>query len=167
VTAKDVGTGRDQKISITGSSGLSEEEIERMRQEAEEHAEEDRAVKEKTETHNQLDSLIYQTEKLLNENGDKIPEDKKGPVEMLIADAKKALESGDLDQMKAAFDKLQNDKGLQEAVAEMYAQAQAEGTPPPDGAAESGEEPPVQDKADDDSVVDADFEMVDDEKDKG
>jgi len=166
VTAKDLGTGRDQKISITGSSGLSEEEIERMRQEAEVHAEEDRVVKEKTETRNQLDSLIYQTEKLLKESGDKIPDETKGPVEALIAEAKQALESDDLEQMKAAFEKLQNDKGLQEAVAAMYAQAQAEGAPPPGGQDDGTGEPPVQDSADDDNVVDADFEMVDEEKDK-
>ena len=87
VTAKDMGTGRDQKISITNSSGLSQEEIDKMREEAEAHAAEDSKLKEEVETRNKLDTLIYQTEKLIKENGDKIPDDKKKTIEELIKEA--------------------------------------------------------------------------------
>lgn len=169
VTAKDLGTGRDQKISITGSSGLSQEEIDRMREEAEAHAEEDRSQKEKVESHNKLDSLIYQTEKLLKENSEKLPEEKRKPVEELVAEAKKALASEDGEKMNAAFEKLQNDRTLQEAVAAMYAQAQAEAST--DGAQQGPQETaeterPESSRSADESVVDADFEMVDEEKNK-
>ncbi|HCR30183.1 MAG TPA: molecular chaperone DnaK, partial [Opitutae bacterium] len=81
VSAKDKGTGKDQRITITGSGGLSEEDIEKMTKEAELHAEEDKKVKESVENRNQLDSTIYQMEKMLSEAGDKLPEDKKGPIE--------------------------------------------------------------------------------------
>ena len=174
VTAKDLGTGRDQKISITGSSGLSQEEIDRMREEAEAHAEEDRKQKDAVESRNQLDSLIYQTEKLLKENGEKIPEEKRKPVEELVAEAKKALASENVERMNAAFEKLQNDRTLQEAVAAMYAQAQAEASPESAqqqarGAAAGADRAAGETGASrtaDESVVDADFEMVDEEKDK-
>ncbi len=171
VTAKDMGTGRDQKISITGSSGLSQEEIDKMREEAESHAAEDSKLKGEVETRNKLDTLIYQTEKLIKENGDKIPDDKKSAIEELITEARKAVESNNVEQMNAALEKLQNDKTLQEAVTEMYAQAQAEAGAPPEEAA-SGSTPPPETatgssgNAADESVVDADFEMVDDEKEK-
>ncbi len=176
VSAKDLGTGRDQKITISGSSGLSQEEIDRMRHEAEAHAEEDRKSKEAVETRNKLDSAIYQTEKLLKESGDKISEDKKGPIEAVLAEAKKALESNDVDQIKAAFDKLQNDPNMEAAVKEMYAQAQAQaeaqtGTAPGGGGdqpeREGGQDSSTEAEAkkpDDDDVVDADFEMVDEDK---
>ena len=87
VSAKDKGTGKDQRITITGSGGLSEEDIEKMTKEAELHAEEDKKVKESVENRNQLDSTIYQMEKMLSEAGDKLPEDKKGPIEAGLADA--------------------------------------------------------------------------------
>ncbi len=172
VTAKDLGTGRDQKISITGSSGLDKDEIEKMRRDAESHAEEDSKFKEAAEIRNQLDSLIYQNEKLINEHGDKIPEDKKGVVDGLIADAKKELESNDVDRMKAAMEKLTSDPTIQEVVSAMYAQQQEAGATA-DGAQEEaahsageGESSASDKKDDDDSVVDADFEVVDDEKGK-
>jgi molecular chaperone DnaK len=160
VSAKDLGTGKDQKITIQGSSGLSKEEVEKMTKEAELHAEEDRKRKDAVETKNQLDSTVYNLEKTLKEAGDKIPADKKAPIEAAIADAKKALEKADLDAMKAAME------NLQKVGAELYAQAQQAGAAA--GASEPAQESasakkPSEKKAD---VVDADFEVVDDDKDK-
>ncbi|WP_404421943.1 molecular chaperone DnaK [Nibricoccus sp. IMCC34717] len=159
VSAKDLGTGKDQKITIQGSSGLSKEEVERMTKEAEMHAAEDKKRKEAVETKNQLDSSIYQLEKALKDAGDKIPAEKKTEIERVIADSKKDLESEDADKMKAALDR------LQKLGAELYAQAQAAGAPSPEEAA-AADAAPKQDgkktekKAD---VVDADFEVVDED----
>jgi len=160
VSAQELGTGKDQKITIQGSSGLSKEEVEKMTKEAELHAEEDRKRKDAVETKNQLDSTVYNLEKTLKEAGDKIPADKKAPIEAAIADAKKALEKADLDAMKAAME------NLQKVGAELYAQAQQAGAAA--GASEPAQESasakkPSEKKAD---VVDADFEVVDDDKDK-
>jgi molecular chaperone DnaK len=159
VSAKDLGTGKDQKITIQGSSGLSKEEVERMTKEAEMHAAEDKKRKDSVETKNQLDSSIYQLEKALKDAGDKIPAEKKTEIERVIADSKKDLESEDADKMKAALDR------LQKLGAELYAQAQAAGAPTPEEAA-AADAAPKQDgkktekKAD---VVDADFEVVDED----
>src|SRR5581483_7157272 len=106
VTAKDNATGKDQKITITSSSGLSKEEVERMAKEAESHAAEDKARKEEVETRNQLDGMVYQIEKMLKENGDKISGSERGDVENALSDAKKALESNDVKQMSAARERL-------------------------------------------------------------
>jgi len=163
VSAKDLGTGKDQKITIQGSSGLSKEEVEKMTKEAELHAEEDKKRKEAVETKNQLDSTIYQLEKTLAEAGDKFPADKKAPIETAIADAKKALESNDTEQMKAALE------NLSKVGAELYAEAQkaaqAAGAAGAAGA-DAGAQPEAgkkktEKKAD---VVDADFEVVDEDK---
>jgi molecular chaperone DnaK len=167
VSAKDLGTGKDQKITIQGSSGLSKEEVEKMTKEAELHAEEDRKRKESVETKNQLDSTIYQLEKTLKESGDKLPADKKAPIEAGIADAKKALESDDTAQMKAAMEKLTALGGELYAEAQKAAQSAPGGeTATPEGeTAQAGENQPkkTEKKAD---VVDADFEVVDDDKKK-
>ncbi|MEO6003339.1 MAG: molecular chaperone DnaK [Opitutus sp.] len=169
VSAKDLGTGKDQKITIQGSSGLSKEEVEKMTKEAELHAEEDRKRKESVETKNQLDSTIYQIEKTLRESGDKLPADKKSAIEAGIADAKKALEGDDTAKMKSAMEKLTALGG------ELYAEAQkaaqgaeaAAGATAPDAEASAGggEGQPrkTEKKAD---VVDADFEVVDEDKKK-
>ena len=101
VTAKDMATGKDQKITITSSSGLGKEEVERMAKEADAHAAEDKAQREEIEARNQLDSMVYSIEKMLREHGDKISGSERGDVENALADAKKALEGGD----KAAMDK--------------------------------------------------------------
>ncbi len=106
VSAKDLGTGKDQKITIQGSSGLSKDEVEKMTKEAELHAAEDKKRREAVEARNQLDTTIYQLEKTLKEAGDKLPADKKAKVEAALADAKKDLESNDGDRMKAALEKL-------------------------------------------------------------
>ena len=113
-----------------------------------------------------------QNEKLLKEHGDKVPEDKKGAIDSLIADAKKALESNDAEQMKAAIEKITSDPTVQEVVSAMYAQEQEAGEAA--DAAQAGPAPSAGDgvdsssdgKGDDDNVVDADFEVVDDEKEK-
>jgi molecular chaperone DnaK len=169
VSAKDLGTGKDQKITIQGSSGLSKEEVEKMTKEAELHAEEDRKRKEAVETKNQLDSTIYQLEKTLKESGDKLPAEKKAPIEAGIADAKKALESDDAVQMKAAMEKLTALGGELYAEAQKAAQSASSGegaAPEGEGeAAKAGENQSkkTEKKAD---VVDADFEVVDDDKKK-
>jgi molecular chaperone DnaK len=167
VSAKDLGTGKDQKITIQGSSGLSKEEVERMTKEAELNAAEDKKRKEAVETKNQLDSTIYQLEKTLKDSGDKMPEAIKTKGTAAIADAKKELESNDVDRMKAAMEK------LSAVGAELYQEAQkatqAAGAAGATGGAPDAAEPnqpsakKAEKKAD---VVDADFEVVDDEKKK-
>src|SRR6202022_2521344 len=106
VTAKDMATGKDQKITITSSSGLSKEEVDRMAKEAEAHAEEDKERREQIEAKNQLDSLVYSVEKMLREQGDKISGSERGGVEKGVADAKKALESNDKQQMDQSRERL-------------------------------------------------------------
>jgi molecular chaperone DnaK len=164
VSAKDLGTGKDQKITIQGSSGLSKEEVEKMTKEAELHAEEDRKRKEAVETKNQLDSTIYQLEKTLKDSGDKLPAELKSKFETAIADAKKDLESNDGARMKAATEKLTAIGGELYAEAQKAAQAAGAtaGAGPADAGAEAkpeGSPKKTEKKAD---VVDADFEVVDD-----
>ncbi|PYX89932.1 MAG: molecular chaperone DnaK, partial [Acidobacteria bacterium] len=106
VTAKDLGTGKDQKITITSSSGLSKEEVERMAKEADAHAAEDKTKREEIEARNQLDSMVYNIEKMLREQGEKISSGDKSNVESALADAKKALEGTDAAAMNAAREKL-------------------------------------------------------------
>ncbi len=168
VTAKDLGTNKEQKITIQGSSGLSTEEVEKMTKEAELHAEEDKKHKESVETKNQLDSTIYQMEKALKDNGEQLPEDVKAKIEPAIADAKKDLESGDVEKMKAAMENLS--KVGQELYAKAAEAAQAAGVDPQAAAAAAaaaagGEQPKKEKKADGD-VVDADFEVVDEDDNK-
>jgi len=163
VTAKDLGTGKNQHISITGSSGLDKGEVERLRKEAEAHAEEDRKAKEGVEKRNQLDSLVYQTERLLKDSGDKLGS-AKDTVERLIKEAKAALESNDADKIAKALSELQNNKEMQEAVARMYQQAQQQAAGAQQGAAAGPQEAPRQSKAADDNVVDAVVEDVDEKK---
>ena len=106
VTAKDRATNRDQKITITSSSGLSKDEVEKMAKEAEAHAGEDKAKRDEIEARNQLDTLVYSVEKMLREHGDKISGSERGDVEAALADSKKALESNDKAQMEAARNRL-------------------------------------------------------------
>jgi molecular chaperone DnaK len=134
VTAKDTATQKDQKITITSSSGLSKEEVERMAKEADAHSAEDKAQRESIEAKNQLDSLVYNVEKMLREHGDKISGSERGDVENAVADAKKALESNDKAQMDKARETL---TPVSHKLAEqMYKAAQPQGTPP--GAGPSG-----------------------------
>ena len=151
VSAKDKATGKSQEITISGSTALSDEEVDRMVKDAEAHAEEDKRQKEEVEVRNQTDSLAYSTEQTLNELGDKVPGDVKAEAEAAIADAKKALEGTDVDAIKSAGDKLQE---VAYKLAQMvYADAQQA----TEGGAAAGA---------DDDVVDAEYEVVDDDQDK-
>jgi molecular chaperone DnaK len=169
VSAKDLGTGKEQKITIQNSSGLSKDEVEKMTKDAELHADEDKKRKESVETKNQLDSTIYQLEKTLGEAGDKLPADVKSKIESSIADAKKDLESGDTEKMKAAMEHLS--KVGQELYAKAAEAAQAAGAaaggPDGDPSAASGEEQSKKKSEKKVDVVDADFEVVDDDKTDG
>ena len=149
VSAKDKGTGKEQQITISGSTALSDDEVDRMVKDAEAHAEEDKKQKEEVEVRNQTDSLCYSTEQTLNELGDKVSADMKSKAEAAIADAKKALEGSDVEAIKAAGESLQS--VAYELAQVVYADAQQQ----TDGAA--GTQPA------DDDVVDADYEVVDDE----
>ena len=162
VSAKDLGTGKEQKITITASSGLSKDEVSQMVKDAEAHAGEDAKRREAVDTKNRAEAMAYETEKFLKENGEKIPSDKKMKVENGIQALKDALKGGDADAIKKASDALTAD--MQAVSADLYAQAkQAPGA----GAAGGGQPPPpppnAGGKADGD-VMDADFEMVDDDK---
>ncbi len=169
VSAKDLGTGKEQKISITGSSGLSKEEVNKMQREAEAHAEEDKKAKEAIEIKNNADMLAYQCEKQLKELGDKISGDKKKQVEDAIAAVRDAINRNDADAMKRTYDELQNK--FQEVSADLYKQASAQAGPrpgpgpeaQPHGGAEEGAGPAKRGEGD---VVDAEFEVVDDDKKK-
>ena len=152
VSAKDKGTGKEQQITISGSTALSDDEVDRMVKDAEAHAEEDKKQKEEVEVRNQADSLVYSTEQTLNELGDKVNADLKGKTEAAIADAKKALEGSDIEAIKSSSEALQS--VAYELAQIVYADAQ-QASGAADGAAAAG----------DDDVVDADFEVVDDDKD--
>ncbi len=150
VTAKDKGTGKQQQITISGSTALSDEEVDRMVKDAESHAEEDKKQKDEIEIRNQADSLCYSTEQTLKDLGDKVPADMKSEVETAVADAKKALDGNDIEAVKAASDKLQE---VGHKLAEIvYTDTQAQTA---EGAQPTG---------DTDDVVDADYEVVDDNK---
>jgi molecular chaperone DnaK len=163
VSAKDLGTGKEQKISITGSSGLSKDEVDRMQKEAEAHAEEDRKAKESIETRNNADNLAYQCEKQLSELGDKLDGATKKSVEDAITAMREALKGDDVDAVKRAHDDLQ--AKFQAVSAELYKQAASQAGPAPGaGAADAGA--PAGEKKADADVVDAEFEMVDEDKKK-
>ncbi|MEW6774246.1 MAG: molecular chaperone DnaK [Bacteroidota bacterium] len=125
VTAKDKATGKEQKIRIEAGSGLSKEEIERMKKEAELHAEEDRKAKERAEKLNQADALIFSSEKQLKEYGDKIPADKKSNIETALQELKSAYETKDIDKIDAAMTKL--NEAWNAAATDMYNAANASG----------------------------------------
>ena len=138
VSAKDMGTGKEQKITITASSGLEKDEVERMVREAEANAEEDRQRKEEVETRNNADSLVYAAEKMLRDNEDKVPAELKSEVEGKIAQVRSALQTGDAGQIKRSSDELQ--ESMQKVGAAVYSQQQAQG--PTDGADPSGSSQP-------------------------
>jgi molecular chaperone DnaK len=161
VNAKDLGTGKEQKITITASSGLSDEEIQQMVKDAESHADEDKKVRDAVETKNRADATAYETEKFLKENSDKVAADKKEKVEAAIKSLRAAAESNDVEQMKSRMEEL--NAAMQEISADLYAQAKASGATAEGeaaGGAESKSEAPK------DDVIDADYTMVDDDKDK-
>jgi len=160
VSAKDLGTGKEQKITITASSGLSKEEIEKMVKDAELHAEEDEKKKEEVEARNQADSLIYNTEKTLKENRDKLSDADAKAAEDAIKDTKAAVESGDVNQIKEKMEILT--KASHQLAEVMYKQAQAQ----QEQAQGQQQEPPTQppppgdggQTGKDEDVVDAEFE---------
>ena len=161
VSAKDLGTGKEQKITVTASSGLSKEEINGMVTDAEQHAEEDKNRRESAEARNQLDSMVYTTEKTMNENKDKLSEADQAPLETALANAKKVLEQegATADEMKKSIEELtQASHKLAEVMYQQAAQSQAQGTdggagPGPDAAdSGSGGGKP------DDDVIDAEYE---------
>lgn len=174
VSAKDLGTGKEQKITITANSGLSDDEIERMIRESKENEGEDKKRRESVEVKNQADSLVYQTEKQLADNGDKLPDDIKAPIEAGIADLKKAIEADDIEQMKSVMESLQ--EHMQKMAEEIYKTAGAAGVDPAAAAAAAGaagaapeaDASGASDAAgdDDEDVIDADFDMVDEEEKK-
>ncbi len=163
VSAKDLGTGKEQKITIQGSSGLSKEEVEKMTKEAELNAAEDAKRKDAVEAKNQLDTTIYQLEKTLKEAGDKIPADVKGKFETAIADAKKELESNDPVRMKASLETLSKIGAELYQAAQAASAAGAAGPAPETTDAGPASEPKAARKSEG-KVVDADVEIVDDEK---
>ena len=164
VSAKDLGTGKEQKITITASSGLSKEDVERMMKEAEIHAEEDKQRQEEVETHNTADQAVYGAERMLQESGDKLSDDTKQPIQDAIDAVKKAKEGSDIDAIKHALEQLTT--AQHKAAEEMYKQTQESGTPPP------GEPPPgdptAADQASDEASAEGgdviDAEVVEDDK---
>ena len=165
VSAKDLGTGKEQKISITGSSGLSKDEVERMQREAELHAEEDKKAKESIEIRNNADNLAYQCEKQLKDLGDKIPGDKKAEIEKKIEAVREALKGSDVEAIKTAYTDLQNQfQGVSE---DLYKQAAASsGASGSTGGPEAPAGEDASAKKAEGDVVDAEFEVVDEDKKK-
>ncbi len=146
VSAKDLGTGKEQQISITASTNLSQEDIEKAVKEAEQYAAEDKARKEEVDTHNNAEHMVYQTEKTLNDLGDKVTESEKAPILAAIEKVKEVNKGNDVEAIKAAVDELQ--KAFYPVAEKLYQQTNPQGQP---GAQQPG----------DDGVVDADYETVD------
>jgi len=167
VSAKDLGTGKEQKITITASSGLSKDEVEKMRKDAEAHAEDDKKAREEVETRNEADNAVYRTEKLLKDNGDKISGDSKGKIEKAVADVKEALKGSDSAAIKSASEKL--NEVWQAVSGELYkaasekARAGQAGQPGAGPGPEAGGRPqPEEGKKDEGPIIDA--EVVDEKK---
>ncbi len=160
VSAKDLGTGKEQKIQITASSGLSEQEIQKMVREAEQHSDEDQARRAEVESRNRLDSLVYSTERLLKENEEKIPAAQRGEMEAAIQEAKRALEGGKKDVMDAATEKLTKaSHKLAEEIYRAAAPAAAAASGAAAGAAAGGgaQRGPAGASAGEGDVVDAEY----------
>ncbi|MGI8534927.1 MAG: Hsp70 family protein, partial [Mycobacteriales bacterium] len=157
VSAKDLGTGKEQRMTISGGSALPKDEVERMMKEAEQYAEEDKKRRDEAETRNQSEGLVFQTEKFLGENGDKLPAEGKADVEAALIDLKSALGGSDTAAIKtAAADVASKSQALGGAL---YAQQAADGADGAGGASEGS--------ADDDGVVDAEVVEDDVAEDKG
>jgi len=165
VKAKDLGTQKEQKITITASSGLTDEEIDKKIKEAEQYAEEDKKLKEKIEVKNQADTLIYSVEKTLKESGDKVSEDEKTEINENIKNLKKALEEENTESIKAGIEKLTTSS--HKLAEEIYKKASAEKQQ--QGTAREGEETKeseTKEKKGEEKVVDADYEVEKDEEKK-
>ncbi len=163
VAAKDRGTGTEQKIQITSSSGLKDDEIDRMVREGQTHAADDEEKRKRIETRNQLDGLVYSSEKLIAENREKLPESETKAIEEVLAEAKKALEEGAEDQMEAIHERLT--QASHQIAATLYQSATASGAPGSDG---TGADPSAQSGAGDadDEVIDAEYVDVEAEEEK-
>jgi len=156
VTAKDLGTGKEQKITITSSSGLSKDDVEELVRDAESHAEEDKKRREEADAKNHLDSLIYSIDKMLSENREKLPSDDASALESELADARKAMEQGDAERMREAADKLQ--KASHKIAEVLYSQSQPGSQDGDGGTAQGGSDSSNSDE----DVIEA--EVVDEEK---
>jgi molecular chaperone DnaK len=168
VSAKDLGTGKEQKMTITASTKLSDKEVEKMVKEAKEHEEEDKKRKEEIEARNNLDSLVYTTEKTLSDLGDKLSKEQKDKVEAPLKSAKEALQKDDIEKIKKETETLQ--KALQEVgtavyqeAAKKYAEEHAKQKHETGGEEES-KKSAGNPKKNGDNVVDADFKVEDEEK---
>ena len=164
VTAKDKDTGKDQKITISGSSSMDDEEVDRLKKEAEKFADQDKEKKEAVQTRNDLDSLVYQCEKQLTDLGDKATDELKKMTDDMLADAKKVLDdqTSTTSSIKEAKEKLE--KGFEE-LAKLAAQAGGGASDPAAAAAAAQSQSSGDNKSKEDDIVDADFEVVDDEND--
>ena len=161
VSAKDRGTGQEQKIQITSSSGISDDEIENMVEQAKSHAADDEQKRKEIDTRNKLDALIYSTEKLVGESRDKLPEAEVKTVDDAISEAKKVLEEGSADQMEQALEQLT--QASHQVAAVLYQSASAEGgNAAPGGESASGGE--GSSAGADDDVIDAEYVDVDAEE---
>jgi molecular chaperone DnaK len=160
VGAKDLGTGKEQKITITASSGLSKDEVEKMRKDAEAHAEEDKAHKEEVETRNEADNAVYRSEKLLKESGDKLSGADKSKIESAVNAVKDALKGSDAAAIKSASEKL--NEAWQAVSAELYKAGAAQAGKGQAGEQSGGEQPKSEEKKKDEGVIDA--EVVDEKK---
>lgn len=158
VSAKDLATNKEQKITITGSTNLSEDDIKRMVDEAESHAEEDRRRREEIDALNRADSLVYQTEKTLREHGDKIPEADRSATEKALEDLKKAIEAKDINDVKAKSDVLL--QASYRLAEHMYQDTGATGQQAAAGGSNPQAEPASEGKGGDEGVVDADYKEV-------
>ncbi len=159
VSAKDLGTGKEQKITITASSGLSKDEVERMRKDGEKHADDDRKIRESAETRNEADNAVYRTEKTLKDSGDKLPADEKSKIEQALNEVKETLKGTDTAAIKSSLEKL--NEIWQAASAELYKAAGAQPTAGPE-AATSGGASGDNAKKSDGPIIDA--EVVDEKK---
>jgi len=164
VSAKDKATGKEQSIRIESSSGLSKEEIERMKQEAKSHEQDDKKKRETIEGKNQLDSLIYSTEKAVKDHGSKISEEEKKQIENAIEDAKKSVKTDNLDEIKKATENLQ--KSSHKLSEQIYkeAQAQQQASANQAGAGNEQQSSNESKKDDEENVVDADYKVDEDKK---
>jgi molecular chaperone DnaK len=163
VTGKDLGTGKEQKITITASSGLSKDEIEKMRKDAEAHAEDDKKRREEAETRNEADNSVYRSEKMLKDNADKLSGGDKEKIEKAVAEVKEALKGSDAGAIKSASEKL--NEAWQAASAELYKAAAEQAKASKEQAAPGGEAPKSEEKKggkDEGPIIDA--EVVDDKK---
>ena len=162
VSAKDLGTGKEQKITITASSGLDKAEVERMRKDAEAHADDDKRLREEIETRNEADNTVYRTEKLLKESGDKIPADEKSKIETALAAVKEAVKGKDAGAIRTASEKL--NEAWQAASAELYkAASQQHGAPGGEQTKSEPKEPGAQGPGKGEGPI-IDAEVVDEKK---